>query len=286
MNCQQFEHLLDRYLDKELRGTLKLEFEAHMVECENCGHLYAMSEAIGQIIATPGTDEPILSEDFSERILGELEKRNHRRVALRKIFAPAGLVASVALILTSVIIFSSPTNDSGKRFASVSVKASKVKSAFEMSFKQRFADKSGIENIKDERIAETEAVGLRIGKDIVSITSKDDERDNEFHSNKDVTGSSVLATETERDKAEVEKELNSWLSQTLERAGQTVWELAELKTLAWDKMREELISSIRPTALMPAGSVIPVSPPVIDNSGDIGSSSDDKINIEQGLELI
>ena len=284
MNCNQFEHLLNRYLDSELSGTLKLEFEAHMVDCESCGHLYAMSEAIGQIIAEPASDEPALSSDFSERVMAELEKRNQRKNVLRKILVPSGLVASIAIILVSIIMFSMPDGNMSKRFASARIGVSGVKSPFVLSLGHKadthsdkvsnLAKKINSDDVKFE-------LGLNMGDEVASMIGN---KQNILH---DKAREKTLALKSmERDNMEVEKELNSWLNQTLERAGQTVWELAQLKSFAWDKMREELISSLSPPTLMPAGSVMPSMSPVIDNSADIDTSSDNNINVEQGLELI
>ncbi len=297
MNCEQFESLLDRYLDGELNGTLKLEFEAHMVDCESCGHLYAMSEAIGQIIACPSSDEPVLSDNFSDRILAELDRRNHRTIMLRKILAPAGLVASVAIMLMGLILLSSPSRYANDAVTK-SAKVSKIKSPF-MLPSDEYARKDDAS--KDE-IGLTDTIQIKgntntlapeiIGRSIVGELASDETDENDYnYNNRLVEGnviknSGVIPDDKASENEKLEKELNSWLSQTLERAGQSVWELAELKTLAWDKMREELISSLRPTNLLPAGSVMPINPPIIDNSGDIDAPGNEKINLEQGLELI
>ncbi len=107
MNCRQFEQFLDQYLDGELEGTLKLEFEAHLVDCESCGHEFAVMEAVGEIISAPAPDEPRVSVNFADRVMADLSAQKQVRVKFRRVMAKASLAAAAMLILTGTVIFSS-----------------------------------------------------------------------------------------------------------------------------------------------------------------------------------
>jgi hypothetical protein len=80
VNCRQFEHFLDQYLDGELKGSMKLEFEAHLVDCKTCGHLYATMDVVGAIISVPTPDEPRLSSGFADRVLARMKEQKVRPV--------------------------------------------------------------------------------------------------------------------------------------------------------------------------------------------------------------
>jgi len=103
--------MLDAYLDGELGGTLKLEFEAHVVECKTCGHMLGMMDAVGQIVAAPGPDEPRLSADFTDRVMADWagQKRNLRWWYRMTRDAAA---ASVVLALGSAMIMWNRTEES------------------------------------------------------------------------------------------------------------------------------------------------------------------------------
>ncbi len=293
MNCEQFEQLLDQYLDNELKGSVKLEFETHMVNCEGCGHLFAMSEAIGQIIAEPSFDEPMLSEDFSERVLNEIEKRQQRRRTLYRIAAPAGLVASVAIILMGIIIFSAKTTDSHNRLiVPVRLADAKVNSANNSATIIRMPKKQPLpidkefasvksSNTDPQHMKNIQQTGIEHISQIEHISPT------ESLEAKSEIASSLSEKQDQLENSELNDELNTWLTNTLERAGLTVWELAQLKTLAWDKMREGLIDSLKTPSLLPAGNVIPINP-IINNSADISTPQDNEdVSVDQqGLELI
>ncbi len=106
MNCRQFEHFLDQYLDGDLGGSLKLEFEAHLVDCKPCGHLYAMMDAVGAIIATPAPDEPKLSKGFADRVLAQHREREARPVKFRKTLYRITAAAGVVLVVTGTLFYS------------------------------------------------------------------------------------------------------------------------------------------------------------------------------------
>ncbi len=106
MNCRQFEHFMDQYLDGDLGGSLKLEFEAHLVDCEACGHLYAMMEAAGAILSAPSPDEPRISSGFADRVLAEVNSRRARPVKFRRILHRISAAAGIVLVITGMFVYS------------------------------------------------------------------------------------------------------------------------------------------------------------------------------------
>jgi len=123
VNCKQFESLLDSYLDDQLAGTWKLEFEAHMVSCQHCGHLLAMMEAVGQIVSDD-TAPARLSADFTDRLVEQLEHRTQQAAGARRsrLFVACSLAASIALVVTTIFAISWLTSPSkpllpGEQFA-------------------------------------------------------------------------------------------------------------------------------------------------------------------------
>lgn len=71
MNCSDWESLLDAYLEGQLSGSLRLEFDAHRLRCLRCQQSLAMMEAITHVVAT---DEraPALSNDFTDRVMEQI----------------------------------------------------------------------------------------------------------------------------------------------------------------------------------------------------------------------
>jgi anti-sigma factor RsiW len=80
MNCSEAEHFFDAYLDGELAGSLRLEFDAHRLRCGVCQQKLAMMEACEHILARDGRG-PLLSDDFTDRVMDEVEQR--RVITLR-----------------------------------------------------------------------------------------------------------------------------------------------------------------------------------------------------------
>lgn len=104
MNCRDAEQFFDAYLDGELDGSLRLEFDAHRLRCRDCQRQLAMLESFEHIIAGDRRG-PTLSDDFTDRVLGEIDRRGIRpaRVLLSRRFvvpAAALLPAAAVLLLT------------------------------------------------------------------------------------------------------------------------------------------------------------------------------------------
>lgn len=69
MNCVEIEQLMDAWLDGELSGSLKLEFDAHRLSCARCQNMLAMLEACQHVIADDTPPTP--SFDFTDRVMAQ-----------------------------------------------------------------------------------------------------------------------------------------------------------------------------------------------------------------------
>ncbi len=112
MNCVQFRHLLDRYLDGDLNGSFKLEFEAHMVECESCGHEFATTRAVGQILSMPAPDEPELGDAFTKNVLSGFDDMHRHRQRWYHILSTSAAAAAIVLLVSSLLIIAGPQGTS------------------------------------------------------------------------------------------------------------------------------------------------------------------------------
>lgn len=71
MNCVDAERLFDAYLDGELGGSLRFEFDAHRLRCPLCQQKLAMVEACEHIISRD-RKQPALTDDFTDRVMQQL----------------------------------------------------------------------------------------------------------------------------------------------------------------------------------------------------------------------
>jgi anti-sigma factor RsiW len=102
MNCAEWERLLDAYLDRQLAGALRLEFDAHRLACRRCQQTLSMMEACEHVIA--GDKPPVaLSEDFTDQLMTQIGAvpQSKRPVAPRWVFrlSAVALPAAAALLL-------------------------------------------------------------------------------------------------------------------------------------------------------------------------------------------
>jgi hypothetical protein len=74
MNCRDCEQLFDAYLDGELGGAMRLEFDAHRLRCPQCERSLAMMQSIGSAIAANDVG-PALSADFADRVMAQIAAR-------------------------------------------------------------------------------------------------------------------------------------------------------------------------------------------------------------------
>lgn len=111
MNCSECEQLFDAYLDGQLAGSLRLEFDAHRLRCRRCQQALAMLEAVGHVIAAD-TDAPELSEDFTARVMQELAPpaAQPRRIEVpwTRVAVVTAALAQAAAILLVVVLWNTP----------------------------------------------------------------------------------------------------------------------------------------------------------------------------------
>ena len=100
MNCAEFEKLVDSYLDGELSGSLRLEFDAHRLRCRRCQLTMVMMESVGNVVAAD-RPAPSLPDDFTERVMSAVEQRRPLSVRLRstRVAVVAGAVLQAAAVI-------------------------------------------------------------------------------------------------------------------------------------------------------------------------------------------
>lgn len=105
INCEQAEHLFDSYLNDELAPSLVTELDAHRLECDSCRQHLTLMEACGNVVRLD-TNEPHISEDFTDRLMAIMNQNHSRRGWLQvdrrmKIVGVLlGTAAAVALLVT------------------------------------------------------------------------------------------------------------------------------------------------------------------------------------------
>lgn len=109
MTCAECERLYDAYLDGQLSGTLRLEFDTHRLRCRRCQQTIAMLEACTFVI---GADrrQPALSADFTERVMEQIaehtdaQRRVYRVRATRVAFVVGGLIQAAAVVIFAIML--------------------------------------------------------------------------------------------------------------------------------------------------------------------------------------
>lgn len=104
MKCAECEQLFDAYLDGELSGSLRLEFDAHRLRCQRCQRSLAAMEAIGSVLGGD-RDVPDLPSDFTHRVMNAVERPRTVRFPLLRGMIVAAAVAQAAAVLV-VVLFS------------------------------------------------------------------------------------------------------------------------------------------------------------------------------------
>jgi len=102
MNCSEAEQLFDAYLDDELSGSIRLEFDAHRLRCPVCQQKLAMMEACEHILSRDGR-MPELSDDFTDRVMGHIAQTRTRPARRRRRLVIYGLQAAAVLVFAVVV---------------------------------------------------------------------------------------------------------------------------------------------------------------------------------------
>lgn len=96
MNCSECEQLFDAYLDGQLAGSLRLEFDAHRLRCRRCQQTLAMLETIGNVIVSD-PQVPEMSVSFTDGVMRQIRRP-------RRVFRPSLRVAVVAVLFQAAAI--------------------------------------------------------------------------------------------------------------------------------------------------------------------------------------
>ncbi len=109
MNCTEWEQLLDAYLDGQLAGSLRLEFDAHRLRCRRCQQSLAMLETVGHVLGSD-TGVPTLSSGFTDRVMRQITEPARRtiRVPWTRVALVSLALAQAAAILAFAILWNAP----------------------------------------------------------------------------------------------------------------------------------------------------------------------------------
>ena len=107
MNCHDVEQFFDAFLDGELDGSLRLEFDAHRLRCRECQQKLAMLETCTHILANDETATPSLDTDFTDGVMAAIADQEApqpmtRRV-LHKIWPATALLPAAVLLLLAFV---------------------------------------------------------------------------------------------------------------------------------------------------------------------------------------
>jgi len=255
VKCPQFEQLLDRYLNGELTGSFKLELEAHVVECEGCGHLLAMMQSVGQIIREPADDEPRLGGNFTEKVLSDLAVIDSRRRRWRGLVVASSAAAALIMAVGSLMWFAGPEPGTPVRFerriAEVGPEAREtVILARNEVGSRNLASGNGEGALEtDTSAADIKVKGMASGESVIV------RRDFDPGSLPDGQGKVgaiairppsplEMVTGNKDTQLQVQMELQHWLVSTLREATVTIHQLQQAREFVLGQMADALIQSI------------------------------------------
>mgnify|MGYP000272583894 CR=1 FL=1 len=109
MTCTEWEQLLDAYLDGQLAGSLRLEFDAHRLRCRRCQQSLAMLETVGHVL---GSDSgvPSLSPGFTDRVMRDIAEPPQRSTTIpwTRVALVGLALAQAAAILAFALLWNAP----------------------------------------------------------------------------------------------------------------------------------------------------------------------------------
>lgn len=105
MHCHEFEQLLDAYLERNLHGSLRLEFDAHRIKCRDCQQKLVTMEAFENTLASDD-DLPALSDGFADRVMLAVERQQPRtrRLLSTRVAVVGGMMLQAAAVLAFAIL--------------------------------------------------------------------------------------------------------------------------------------------------------------------------------------
>lgn len=222
MNCEQFEQWIDRYLDGELAGTFLAEFEAHVVECPQCGHLLAMMNMAGEVIASPADDEPVLGADFTKRVVGRITSVQIRRWSRVVRVSGAVAAAAVVLVVTSLLVSAGIGRGPVRPHAGDLASADELKSMMVVDGRRMSSDRAMamVRSMAEARADSAEGVSVLREVLMKSLTV------------------------AQRAQLQAEVDFRDWFASTIDQAESVVGEIHELPGLAIDPFRGVMMDSL------------------------------------------
>lgn len=105
MNCLDAEGLFDAYLDGELSGTLRLEFDTHRLHCPVCQQKLSLLETTEYVISSD-LRGPSLSDDFTDKLMASIQQRKMEPhpLRLRRPLVAAAVVLQAAAVVAFVAL--------------------------------------------------------------------------------------------------------------------------------------------------------------------------------------
>jgi len=166
MNCSEAEQFFDAFLDGELAGSLRLEFDAHRLRCPVCQQKLAMMEACEHIVARD-THMPAPPEDFTDRVMKEIGQRRviKLHVRRRRIAVAASILVPAAMIVLFAIVWPF-SMDSGSGDGAAVVDAGTVSPALEEMIEAK--DEVELYGYIFDRIGQLQAASSRLARDVYS----------------------------------------------------------------------------------------------------------------------
>jgi hypothetical protein len=243
LDCLQFEQLLDRYLDDDLTGSFKLECEAHVVECESCGHLLAMMEAVGRIVSDGDPTVPQLDEGFTDRLIGDLAHIQQRHHRWRQMLSAGAAAAALITVITTLIwSIGGLQADSSRMSAHLTDPNDTI---------HRVVTAQNPMIVPAPLAADASQEPLPLDSQVTPLKNSGSVNS----ASQDIV--SVLVG----DQRQAQNELDSWLSLTLHQACQTIYLVQQFPDRAVGQMREAFIRYIAerqvPTGLGLSEPVLP-----------------------------
>jgi hypothetical protein len=167
MTCAECEQLFDAYLDGQLAGTLRLEFDAHRLRCPRCQQVLAMLESVSHVLSSDNAP-PRASEGFTERVMAQVQPAPPRRLRLfRPFLRPRVLVGAAAFQAAAVVLIALTWHWSARPVAPVAPPAPAV--VAEDIESRRTELRNIIASGVEDRLYEMQAAGRRLTDDLSQL---------------------------------------------------------------------------------------------------------------------
>ncbi|MBK9118259.1 MAG: hypothetical protein IPM18_01465 [Phycisphaerales bacterium] len=168
MNCVDCEQLFDAYLDGQLAGSLRLEFDAHRLRCTRCQQQLALLESLGSVLATD-SEVPVLSGDFTDRVMAHVQRpRRFLRLPLRTTVVSAAIVQAAA-VLGFAVLWNRPGGSPAQSGAGASTRITDVVSLEQAVDPEYQAIHELIVRGVEEYVYDMHAAGQKVTMDLANL---------------------------------------------------------------------------------------------------------------------